>query len=75
MKIVIHGGFFSESSQSDETKLKKQTALKTIIGKGFEFLKTHTPWKPLFIQPLYWKIALYLMQELVRKYKETEKSA
>ena len=42
MKIVIHGGFFSESSQSDETKLKKQTALKTIIGKGFEFLKTHT---------------------------------
>ena len=42
MKIVIHGGFFSESSQSDETKLKKQTALKNIIEKGFEFLKTHT---------------------------------
>ena len=42
MKIVIHGGFFSESSQSDEIKLKKQTALKTIIEKGFEFLKTHT---------------------------------
>ena len=42
MKIIIHGGFFSESSQSDETKFKKQTALKTIIEKGFKFLKTHT---------------------------------
>jgi len=42
MKIVIHGGFFSESSQSDETKLKKQNALKNIIEKGFGFLKTHS---------------------------------
>ena len=42
MKIIIHGGFFSESSQSDDTKLKKQTALKEIIEKGFKFLKTHT---------------------------------
>ena len=25
MKIVIHGGFFSESSQSDETKLKNDS--------------------------------------------------
>ena len=42
MKIVIHGGFFSESSQSDETKHDKQSALQDIIKKGFAFLKTHT---------------------------------
>ena len=42
MKIIIHGGFFSESSLSDETKQKKQNALKEIIDKGFEFLQTHT---------------------------------
>ncbi len=42
MKIVIHGGFFSESSQSDETKLKKQSALKDIIKKGYDFLQEHS---------------------------------
>ena len=42
MKIIIHGGFFSESSQSDETKREKQIALQSIIKKGFEFLQTHT---------------------------------
>ena len=42
MKIVIHGGFFSESSQSDETKHKKQAALKDIITKGYAFLRTHS---------------------------------
>jgi L-asparaginase len=30
MKIIIHGGFFSESSQSNEVKLAKQNSLKDI---------------------------------------------
>ena len=41
MKIIIHGGFFSESDQSDEVKKAKQEALKTIVSKGYEYLKTH----------------------------------
>src|SRR5690606_41779618 len=39
MKLIIHGGFFSESSQSDETKFAKQKSLKNIAEKSFEFLK------------------------------------
>jgi len=39
MKIIIHGGFFSESSQSDEVKKAKQNALQRIIKNSFEFLK------------------------------------
>ena len=31
MKIIIHGGFFSESSQSDETKREKQIALQEAL--------------------------------------------
>lgn len=42
MKLIIHGGFFSESSQSAETKLAKQNALKSIATNAFEYLKTHT---------------------------------
>lgn len=42
MKLIIHGGFFSESSTSIEVKLAKQNALKEIAAKGYEFLKTHT---------------------------------
>ena len=41
MKILIHGGFFSESSQSDETKHKKQEALLEIIKKGYNHLLNH----------------------------------
>jgi cyanophycinase-like exopeptidase len=41
MKIIIHGGFFSESS-SQETKIAKQTALKRIVKDSFQFLKTHS---------------------------------
>ena len=41
MRVLIHGGFFSESSQSDETKQKKQEALKDIIKKGYDFLLNH----------------------------------
>lgn len=42
MKIIIHGGFFSESDQSHEVKIAKQNSLKEIAGKAFEFLKTHS---------------------------------
>ncbi len=42
MKLIIHGGFFSESSQSLETKTAKQNALKSIAEKSFDFLKTHS---------------------------------
>lgn len=42
MKIIIHGGFFSESDQSTETKIAKQTALKSIVEKSFEFLKSNS---------------------------------
>lgn len=42
MKIIIHGGFFTESSTSDATKIAKQTALKRIATSGYEFLKTHS---------------------------------
>jgi L-asparaginase len=42
MKIIIHGGFFSESHTNSETKTAKQNALKEIAGKGFEFLKNHS---------------------------------
>ena len=42
MKIIIHGGFFSESSTSHETKVAKQNALVRIAKDSFEFLKTHS---------------------------------
>ncbi|MGL5891846.1 MAG: isoaspartyl peptidase/L-asparaginase, partial [Bacteroidia bacterium] len=32
MKLIIHGGFFSESSTSAETKLAKQEALRRIAA-------------------------------------------
>jgi len=42
MKIIIHGGFFSESSTSHETKLAKQNALLRIVKDSYEYLKTHS---------------------------------
>jgi len=42
MKIIIHGGFFSESSTNHETKVAKQNALKQITSDSYEFLKTHS---------------------------------
>ncbi|SMC66259.1 isoaspartyl peptidase/L-asparaginase [Moheibacter sediminis] len=42
MKIIIHGGFFSESHTNQETKIAKQEALKRIASKSFEFLKNHS---------------------------------
>lgn len=42
MKVIIHGGFFSESSTNPETKIEKQNALSRIVRSAHEFLKTHT---------------------------------
>jgi L-asparaginase len=42
MKIIIHGGFFSESSTNAETKLAKQEALKRIAKASFDYLNTHS---------------------------------
>ncbi|MFZ4680355.1 MAG: isoaspartyl peptidase/L-asparaginase [Flavobacterium sp.] len=41
-KIIIHGGFFSESSTNNETKLAKQQALLRIVKDSYDYLKTHT---------------------------------
>lgn len=42
MKIIIHGGFFSESSTNHETKVAKQNALLRIAKGSYEYLKTHS---------------------------------
>ena len=42
MKLIIHGGFFSESSQSHETRKAKQDALERIVRSAYEYLKNHT---------------------------------
>lgn len=42
MKIIIHGGFFSESDQSHEVKTAKQNSLKSIAQKAFEYLKNNS---------------------------------
>jgi len=42
MKLIIHGGFFSESSTNHETKVAKQKSLERIVKDSFEFLKTHS---------------------------------
>ena len=42
MKVIIHGGFFSESSTNEATKLAKQQALERIVKKSHDFLKTHS---------------------------------
>ena len=42
MRILIHGGFFSESSQSNETKLLKQKALLDILEKSKAYLENNS---------------------------------
>ncbi len=42
MKIIIHGGFFSESDQSHEVKSAKQNSLKNIAQHAFEYLQSHS---------------------------------
>ncbi len=42
MKIIIHGGFFSESNTDHETKKAKQNALRSIVADAYDFLKNHS---------------------------------
>ena len=42
MKLIIHGGFFSESSTNAETKVAKQEALERIVNNSFDYLKSHS---------------------------------
>ena len=41
-KIIIHGGFFSESSTNHETKVAKQQALLRIVKDSYDYLKSHS---------------------------------
>ena len=41
-RIIIHGGFFSESSTSLETKIAKQEALLRIVKDSYAFLQNHS---------------------------------
>jgi L-asparaginase len=41
-KIIIHGGFFSESATNAETKLAKQKALERIVKESYLFLQNHS---------------------------------
>jgi L-asparaginase len=42
MKIIIHGGFFSESGTDNATKIAKQKALLRIVKDSYYYLKTHS---------------------------------
>ena len=42
MKIIIHGGFFSESSTNYETKIAKQEALLRIVKDSYALLQSHS---------------------------------
>ena len=42
MKLIIHGGFFSESSTNVETKTAKQEALERIVKNSFDYLRSHS---------------------------------
>lgn len=41
-KIIIHGGFFTESKTNREVKTAKQKALSEIVKKSFSFLQNHS---------------------------------
>lgn len=42
MKVLVHGGFFSESPQSEGTKIAKQEAMKRIISLTHNYLCNHS---------------------------------
>lgn len=42
MKVIIHGGFFSESDKSDEVKTAKQKALKRIVTQAYDYLQKNS---------------------------------
>jgi L-asparaginase len=41
-KLIIHGGFFSESRTNSEIKLAKQQALSDIVKKSYDYLNSHS---------------------------------
>lgn len=41
-KVIIHGGFFSESHTNQQVKQAKQEALSAIVKQAHHFLETHT---------------------------------
>jgi L-asparaginase len=41
-KIIIHGGFFSESTTSEDVKSAKKNALADIVKKSYNYLLLHT---------------------------------
>jgi len=41
-KIIIHGGFFSEFSQTETIKKAKQKALLRIVGEAYKYLQKHS---------------------------------
>ena len=42
MKLIIHGGFFSESSTSNETKVAKQNALLRIVKDAYAYMENNS---------------------------------
>lgn len=42
MKVIIHGGFFSESHTNLETKIAKQESLKRIVRAAHDYLQSHS---------------------------------
>ncbi len=44
-KIIIHGGFFSESSDSAEMRIAKQNALRDIVIDSYEYLRDNSALK------------------------------
>ena len=41
-KLIIHGGFFSESHTNLEVKLAKQEALSDIVRRSYKYLNSHS---------------------------------
>jgi len=42
MKLIIHGGFFSESNTDSATKKAKQDAMCHIAKEAFDYLQSHS---------------------------------
>lgn len=42
VKLIIHGGFFSESSTDPLTKKTKQNSMERIVREGYTYLLTHS---------------------------------
>jgi L-asparaginase len=41
-KLIIHGGFFSESHTNSEIKLAKQMSLTDIVSRSYDYLNSHS---------------------------------